>query len=150
MRARPPALPAAGGAGASSCRRPGARWKARFIDTLEKKTGARFQYPRPVIRMRKRRSMSRSCSLGRRECDHLHAGALCYVHRVHDVAVLPVGRRLDEHQLDRPLVVILVRSEEHTSELQSRLHLVCRLLLEKKKSNVIIRLTYMLQSNYIH
>src|SRR5690554_7666187 len=28
---------------------------------------------------------------------------------------------------------ILVRSEEHTSELQSRPHLVCRLLLEKKK-----------------
>src|SRR2546422_5251527 len=27
-----------------------------------------------------------------------------------------------------------LRSEEHTSELQSRLHLVCRLLLEKKKS----------------
>src|SRR2546422_7943131 len=27
------------------------------------------------------------------------------------------------------------RSEEHTSELQSRLHLVCRLLLEKKKEN---------------
>src|SRR2546422_8188952 len=27
----------------------------------------------------------------------------------------------------------LARSEEHTSELQSRLHLVCRLLLEKKK-----------------
>src|SRR2546422_2250206 len=29
------------------------------------------------------------------------------------------------------------RSEEHTSELQSRLHLVCRLLLEKKKNNTI-------------
>src|SRR5690625_5433183 len=28
-----------------------------------------------------------------------------------------------------------VRSEEHTSELQSRGHLVCRLLLEKKKKN---------------
>src|SRR3989449_2501230 len=28
-----------------------------------------------------------------------------------------------------------MRSEEHTSELQSRLHLVCRLLLEKKKKN---------------
>src|SRR2546429_5213396 len=27
-----------------------------------------------------------------------------------------------------------IRSEEHTSELQSRLHLVCRLLLEKKKN----------------
>src|SRR2546422_5523413 len=31
------------------------------------------------------------------------------------------------------LVAWQVRSEEHTSELQSRLHLVCRLLLEKKK-----------------
>src|SRR2546422_3701989 len=30
---------------------------------------------------------------------------------------------------------VVVRSEEHTSELQSRLHLVCRLLLEKKKKN---------------
>src|SRR2546422_4822040 len=29
-----------------------------------------------------------------------------------------------------------LRSEEHTSELQSRLHLVCRLLLEKKKKNI--------------
>src|SRR2546422_8247557 len=29
------------------------------------------------------------------------------------------------------------RSEEHTSELQSRLHLVCRLLLEKKKSETL-------------
>src|SRR2546422_8532758 len=28
----------------------------------------------------------------------------------------------------------ILRSEEHTSELQSRLHLVCRLLLEKKKT----------------
>src|SRR2546422_7691496 len=28
------------------------------------------------------------------------------------------------------------RSEEHTSELQSRLHLVCRLLLEKKKPSI--------------
>src|SRR2546429_6390425 len=32
---------------------------------------------------------------------------------------------------------IHLRSEEHTSELQSRLHLVCRLLLEKKKNNRI-------------
>src|SRR5437870_8191530 len=30
-------------------------------------------------------------------------------------------------------IVVVVRSEEHTSELQSRGHLVCRLLLEKKK-----------------
>src|SRR2546429_4630766 len=30
------------------------------------------------------------------------------------------------------------RSEEHTSELQSRLHLVCRLLLEKKKNSLLV------------
>src|SRR2546422_5456203 len=30
--------------------------------------------------------------------------------------------------------ISILRSEEHTSELQSRLHLVCRLLLEKKKN----------------
>src|SRR2546422_2236037 len=34
------------------------------------------------------------------------------------------------------------RSEEHTSELQSRLHLVCRLLLEKKKTATTQRSTY--------
>src|SRR5690554_7625808 len=33
------------------------------------------------------------------------------------------------------------RSEEHTSELQSRPHLVCRLLLEKKKNRIAIQLT---------
>src|SRR5690554_7230466 len=33
------------------------------------------------------------------------------------------------------LISIRLRSEEHTSELQSRPHLVCRLLLEKKKKN---------------
>src|SRR5690348_17454666 len=41
-----------------------------------------------------------------------------------------------------------LRSEEHTSELQSPVHLVCRLLLEKKKStlNRLIPLIY----NYLH
>src|SRR6266508_6485358 len=34
------------------------------------------------------------------------------------------------------------RSEEHTSELQSRGHLVCRLLLEKKKKNNTITVNY--------
>src|SRR5690625_5391870 len=36
----------------------------------------------------------------------------------------------DEHKIEQ----ITKRSEEHTSELQSRGHLVCRLLLEKKKN----------------
>src|ERR1041385_9349695 len=34
---------------------------------------------------------------------------------------------------ERNILNPFMRSEEHTSELQSRLHLVCRLLLEKKK-----------------
>src|SRR2546422_8619664 len=38
----------------------------------------------------------------------------------------PIGARRSSQHAKR-------RSEEHTSELQSRLHLVCRLLLEKKK-----------------
>src|SRR2546422_3135310 len=38
-------------------------------------------------------------------------------------------RQMDAGKIAAPLL----RSEEHTSELQSRLHLVCRLLLEKKK-----------------
>src|SRR2546429_6037286 len=40
------------------------------------------------------------------------------------------------------------RSEEHTSELQSRLHLVCRLLLEKKKNNT--RPRYLRISTYTY
>src|SRR5687768_17947942 len=45
------------------------------------------------------------------------------------VAVVPFYGRM-QNRLFRD------RSEEHTSELQSRLHLVCRLLLEKKKTNI--------------
>src|SRR5258708_20440718 len=51
---------------------------------------------------------------------------------------LPVGRvpcrkRIDCHRPFIPLSFQEARSEEHTSELQSPDHLVCRLLLEKKK-----------------
>src|SRR2546429_2323293 len=38
----------------------------------------------------------------------------------------------------------ILRSEEHTSELQSRLHLVCRLLLEKKKTDRIVQVLVLL------
>src|SRR5687768_10612926 len=48
-----------------------------------------------------------------------------------------IDRGKDSARLNLPLQAlgILARSEEHTSELQSRLHLVCRLLLEKKKTD---------------
>src|SRR2546422_2444615 len=69
---------------------------------------------------------------------------------VHDVVTVGVAQRIGhfacdlqrvlERQLPLPIQstpqrFALYRSEEHTSELQSRLHLVCRLLLEKKKKN---------------
>src|SRR3712207_7503095 len=44
-----------------------------------------------------------------------------------------LGQRPDDDQPRRVGVVTPDRSEEHTSELQSRQYLVCRLLLEKKK-----------------
>src|SRR3712207_9337999 len=39
---------------------------------------------------------------------------------------------------DGTLRFLVLRSEEHTSELQSRQYLVCRLLLEKKKRNCVV------------
>src|SRR5690348_17647940 len=45
-------------------------------------------------------------------------------------AMIRLGLRIPE--------TVLVRSEEHTSELQSPVHLVCRLLLEKKKQTSIL------------
>src|SRR2546429_5404644 len=41
-----------------------------------------------------------------------------------------------------------LRSEEHTSELQSRLHLVCRLLLEKKKKAICLLYNPVKQPDY--
>src|SRR3712207_8770672 len=43
--------------------------------------------------------------------------------------------------LAMPAIALADRSEEHTSELQSRQYLVCRLLLEKKKHNIVSVLT---------
>src|SRR2546422_4680715 len=54
-------------------------------------------------------------------------------------------RRTCTHEHDQPIAgsqtarAKAARSEEHTSELQSRLHLVCRLLLEKKKTRRHLR-----------
>src|SRR5947209_16950640 len=42
----------------------------------------------------------------------------------------------DEKRMREPRIQELRRSEEHTSELQSRQYLVCRLLLEKKKKKI--------------
>src|ERR1041385_9300752 len=59
--------------------------------------------------------------------------------RSHDGRRYPSDLRHDDGERAR------IRSEEHTSELQSRLHLVCRLLLEKKKK---YRLCSLLTDSY--
>src|SRR5258708_31048175 len=56
-------------------------------------------------------------------------GAIIMVHGDDQGLVLPP--KLAPYQA----VIVPIRSEEHTSELQSPDHLVCRLLLEKKKNN---------------
>src|SRR5260370_26943053 len=45
---------------------------------------------------------------------------------------------------------LVARSEEHTSELQSHLNLVCRLLLEKKNTPTQLHLRYLLQFYPLH
>src|SRR5690625_5589387 len=66
------------------------------------------------------------------------------------IRIIPPGLSAEPARIDRPMrkepasaaaSPLLLRSEEHTSELQSRGHLVCRLLLEKKKSNRKLKAT---------
>src|SRR5687768_17677911 len=56
----------------------------------------------------------------------------CNSHRA-PMSVQPSMHTWDNTRVPAPM---LTRSEEHTSELQSRLHLVCRLLLEKKNNSI--------------
>src|SRR3989442_9543087 len=55
--------------------------------------------------------------------------------RPHRAEASLVRIEFDSHQL---ITALVIRSEEHTSELQSRPHLVCRLLLEKKKKKYMM------------
>src|SRR2546429_3181769 len=71
-------------------------------------------------------TLFRSIQTVGRAARNLHGRAILYADRVTG----SMQRALDEMTRRRK---IQARSEEHTSELQSRLHLVCRLLLEKKK-----------------
>src|SRR3712207_8440244 len=60
-----------------------------------------------------------------------------------------VGRR-EAQRVHRLVELGVERSEEHTSELQSRQYLVCRLLLEKKKiTGLVSSVTHALLSNSI-
>src|SRR5687768_18234086 len=85
--------------------------------------------PRPTLFPTRRSSdLAHARAVGRRSED-LGAAAAVDLGRVRArAALVEVGvvTGVPDH-------AVVARSEEHTSELQSRLHLVCRLLLEKKK-----------------
>src|SRR5690242_21518466 len=77
-------------------------------------------------------TLFRSCSLA--------------ISREHGTIRLPCGLTRLQHE-GTPAPHKLLRSEEHTSELQSHVNLVCRLLLEKKKKSQLHKNTN--QQNYI-
>src|SRR5437870_11415264 len=66
--------------------------------------------------------------------DERYAPSTTYPHGTH-IAAVSIDRDTGRLRVERFVAVDdagVIRSEEHTSELQSRGHLVCRLLLEKK------------------
>src|SRR5690554_2978739 len=84
--------------------------------------------------------MDRAASITARR----HSRRICVTASVNSVAFnksIPLGSVVTiEAKVSRTFrtsMEIFLRSEEHTSELQSRPHLVCRLLLEKKKTTPI-------------
>src|SRR5687768_18370337 len=85
-------------------------------------TSTLFPYT-TLFRSRPASAASTSCCRGRRHTSAIRLRRLRPAGRGRG-RVPPAGRRRRRR----------MRSEEHTSELQSRLHLVCRLLLEKKNN----------------
>src|SRR3712207_8025253 len=77
------------------------------------------------------RSKVRQSALHTLACDRCKQGSC----RPAEAEVLPEALRILNEDSDPHVRAMAVeRSEEHTSELQSRQYLVCRLLLEKKKN----------------
>src|SRR5690625_212030 len=76
----------------------------------------------------------------KREGDHgIVNGEKRWIGGADTADIVPVFARDVE---DGKIKCFIIRSEEHTSELQSRGHLVCRLLLEKKKKKAIVQYSH--------
>src|SRR5689334_23796321 len=78
-----------------------------------------------------------------------HTGQLREAKAEDTIANDLTSQLISHQQLPTVDEIVQGRSEEHTSELQSQFHLVCRLLLEKKKKKKKTYLTYInYTSNY--
>src|SRR3712207_7368043 len=85
----------------------------------------RSQRPGPVLQLDLQQRVRRRLALRRRGLDAEHLADA----RAADARLGVLGQ-------------LAGRSEEHTSELQSRQYLVCRLLLEKKKKHIDVSIRY--------
>src|SRR6266436_7439006 len=93
----------------------------------------RLNRARELLRQFKERAqavteLARECSISSRQAHRY----IQHAQQLKQPIPVSEGKLAFTVKLPRSLIQ-RVRSEEHTSELQSRLHLVCRLLLEKKK-----------------
>src|SRR3989442_9787799 len=86
----------------------------------------------PYTTLFRSRRDPRPVSLAMIDVDHFKRFNDQYGHDAGDAVLRAIGAVLQEN------IRGYDRSEEHTSELQSRPHLVCRLLLEKKKTQTSI------------
>src|SRR2546422_3853715 len=106
-----------------------------YFDTIAEDAFFEFRYRFPgwPLTIRGRANLMASFS-GYGKTIKLHSGDALVVHRSQDSRVVILEYEVHGKILSGGTPYDN-RSEEHTSELQSRLHLVCRLLLEKKKNN---------------
>src|SRR5258705_9883320 len=82
-------------------------------------------------------TLFRSHRMGQRESRKEHRVLVASAHRAGNVGL----ERPNANRVSVARQEVRKRSEEHTSELQSLRHLVCRLLLEKKKTCVLFGVT---------
>src|SRR5439155_12554423 len=109
-----------------SCIPEGSGWRATSAKAVT--SSSRFRSTRPAISASANSDRGRQSARRRCVSRPVHRGGLRSGRRCDRGG----GHRAEQHQVGGPAAA---RSEEHTSELQSRGQLVCRLLLEKKKRN---------------
>src|SRR5690606_42158301 len=99
-------------------------------------TYMRLPLPRPLLPLFPYTTLFRSVPVLKLDADPERLQALGLDRRslAEQIQLQLDGATIAEYREDVRNVLVVARSEEHTSELQSRENLVCRLLLEKKKN----------------